>query len=517
MSISLVEKELAQSIMDPSSFTKIDIHEEKNKDKTRLMTSFLATSLLSHQKANSLLQNIFSFHETTTAKDLLDLRCSSKFFSKVLRLLDLRDNSCQVFVLQPPPLWISFPSSKYPTLQSLVDRLETNFKKLCNPHDHSPHNKRVEMVQKDPTRNLPIYIKAGEYREPLVNIRFPLTIIGAGREKTTLRFRLRIHATKLNLHATKTNLQQSSQFVPNWNTGTVVIEDLKIKNPSDLDQKPHGLEVMGLGWNTNNEYNKGLDKEVAIIRRCTLENCMDGLRVTDEAYASCEDLQVVGCSENGIIVYPESQLLLSGEDTRIEGNATSRNQAYGNHPSYDAYKKSKGVPDPCYGLHALGSSRKAHFKLVAPLTKEKIAIGNGNVRYDGGNWGGGGTILSFKKDGRIISKCTTQKQTTCCKSYCVEHGEHSAWALFCFLCCGGAIFSITFAIIQASKSVGLSPSPSSDLGSPSPSSVWSPSPSIDSDPLSLIASPFFWIGITILSCCCGFWVWVIYYIENLGR
>ena len=71
------------------------------------MTPSLASHLLSHHKRVSLLRCILSFHETRNPN--INLRSSSKLFRNALR---------------PPPLWTSFPHSKYTTLQSLVDRLE---------------------------------------------------------------------------------------------------------------------------------------------------------------------------------------------------------------------------------------------------------------------------------------------------------------------------------------------------------------------------------------------------------
>ena len=71
-------------------------------------------------------------------------------------------------------------------------------------------------------------------------------------------------------------------------------------------------------------------------------------------------------------MYQGSTVKLSGENTRIEGNVTSRDSGD-------------------YGLETISSSSK--IQIVTPQTKDTISTNNGG----GGNWGGGGTIEQVSK------------------------------------------------------------------------------------------------------------------------
>ena len=190
------------------------------------ITISFASRLYSHYQKVPLLRRIFSFHKTKNPKDYVNLRSSSKLLCKVL---------------QPPPLWTTFPSSDYTTLQSFLNRLTSL---------HSEESSNMPSV---------IFIEEGEHGGEDVHFQIPLSIIGAGRGKTTLRFCLKIEGKKSN--------------------GLVVIEDLKIKEG--------GLEAYA-GMNV-------------VMRRCTVEECAYSGVSAYKADVTCDDLQVIGCGGSGVL------------------------------------------------------------------------------------------------------------------------------------------------------------------------------------------------------------------------
>ena len=274
----------------------LNTDDEESLDK---INPLFASRLLSHHKRVSLLHRILSFHETKSPKDLIELRSSSKSLRNALR---------------PPPLWTSFPNSNYASLQSLLDHLE-------------------QLHSKESSGNVPslLFIEEGEYvnvaEEEYVKMKIPLSIYGAGCEKTTLV------GVGLLIRGSKSD-------------GSVVIEDLTVQKSTQ-----NGLCAVN-GMNL-------------IVRRCKVEMCQSHGVYAFNAYISCDDVQVVGCVYSGVCAHRGGTVKLSGANTRIEGNVT------GGHSRY-------------YGLHTHGSSAK--IQIVTPLTKDTISINNGG----GGNWGGSG-------------------------------------------------------------------------------------------------------------------------------
>jgi len=280
----------------------LNTDDEESLDK---INPLFASRLLSHHKRVSLLHRILSFHETKSPKDLIELRSSSKSLRNALR---------------PPPLWTSFPNSNYASLQSLLDHLE-------------------QLHSKESSGNVPslLFIEEGEYvnvaEEEYVKVKIPLSIYGAGCEKTTLV------GVGLLIRGSKSD-------------GSVVIEDLTVQKSTQ-----NGLCAVN-GMNL-------------IVRRCKVEMCQSAGVLANSVDISCDDLQVVGCVSSGVFVY-NGTVKLSGKNTCIQGNVTS------------------GESDS-YGLDAYSSSSK--IQIVTPLTKETISINNGG----GGNWGGDGTIEQVSK------------------------------------------------------------------------------------------------------------------------
>ena len=113
-----------------------------------------------------------------------------------------------------------------------------------------------------------------------------------------------------------------------------------------------------------------------IMKGCTIEECGGRGVVANGADITCDDLQVVGCGQSGVLASENATITLSGQSTSIQGNVTK------------GYSSS-------YGLKAYSSSS---IHLVPPLTKEQISKNNGG----GGNWGGSGTIKQVDNDGVVL-------------------------------------------------------------------------------------------------------------------
>ena len=234
--------------------------------------------------------------------------------------IDLRCLSTRFHMaLPPPPLWTSFPCSNHATLQSLVTRLE----ELQGDEESSGNVPSV------------IFIDDGEHggKERYVMVKKPLSIIGAGCGKTILLgFGLEIRGNKSD--------------------GIVEIHDLTIKGSEWTAVSSGGMKV--------------------IMRGCAIEESEGCGVYADEADITCDDLQVIGCSNSGVYAYNNATITLSGHGTSIQGNGT------------------KGNSDD-YGLDAYDSDSFIH--LVPPLSKEQISKNNRGGR----NWGGEGTIKQISK------------------------------------------------------------------------------------------------------------------------
>ena len=167
----------------------------------------------------------------------------------------------------------------------------------------------------------------GGYNNKYFVLSKPTKIYGQGRGKTTLV------GVSLLIKGKK-------------NDGIVEIEDLTLRGAT-----ANGLQVY-----------KGMK---ARVRGCTVSESEYSGVVADEADITCDDLQVVGCGQNGVWAYKNATITLSGQGTSIQRNGT------------------RGSSND-YGLHAEFNTSK--IQLFAPLTKEQISTNSGGGR----NWGGRG-------------------------------------------------------------------------------------------------------------------------------
>ena len=100
-----------------------------------------------------------------------------------------------------------------------------------------------------------------------------------------------------------------------------------------------------------------------------------GVRVNGSKRNTMKNCNVSHSKYSGLFVRGGGSMTISGNATTIHHNT---GDGYG------------------YGLEAYESSSSIH--LVSPLTKEAISVNN-----DGGeNYGGGGTIKSVDKDGKVL-------------------------------------------------------------------------------------------------------------------
>ena len=311
-----------QKTKEPTTTTAtLDNADGSGEDLVKITFSF-ASRLLSHHKKVSLLQRILSCHETKNPKHYIDLRSSSKLFRNAL---------------QPPPLWTTFPHSNHATLQSLLDRLE----QLRGDEESSGNVPSVLFIEEGEHDARWSHPTTPTSIQNYVTVKIPLSIYGAGREKTTLvGVGLRIKGKKSN--------------------GIVKIEDLTIQ------------EGKGCGLLAEEGMN------VRMKRISILECGWQGV-FAHNADISCNDLQVISCGLSGVSAYGSVIITLRGMGTNIQRNGTI---------GYDG----------SYGLQTSGPSAK--LQLVAPLVKEIISINNGS----GGNWGGkkGSTIDQVDNDGVVL-------------------------------------------------------------------------------------------------------------------
>jgi hypothetical protein len=206
------------------------------------------------------------------------------------------------------------PHPNHPSLESLIAR--------CH-----------QLYDEDPRRAPTIiFIKEGEHEveEDYLYIHYPLKIVGAGRDKTTIHGGFMIQGTK----------EEGTQ---------VVLKDLTVSGASE-----NGL------FNNN-----GLS---FLCTRMTFTQCGEDGVVASNTKGRLINCVITQCGLSGIVCAGNALIELEGSQTKVDGNGTRGNSF-------------------CYGLTTYSTSSTIH--LLYPLTKESVSSTN----CGGGNChGADGTI-----------------------------------------------------------------------------------------------------------------------------
>ena len=242
---------------------------------------------------------------THTERIKLRLLCNM-FNASLPPALGIKEYKGQVYTM--------FPHPNHPSLGSLMTRCD-------------------ELYLEDPTKAPTIiFIKEGvhEVEEVYLDINYPMKIIGAGRDRTT------IHGGGFDIQGTKEEGKE------------VVVQGMTMKGSSES-----GL------FNQN-----GLS---FLCKDMTFTQCGDfgvWARDTKGRLINCVITQ---CWSYGIYCFENALIELEGDQTKVDGNVES------------------GDSDG-YGLKTDDTSSIIH--LLFPLTKESVSTNN----LGGRNYGGGGTI-----------------------------------------------------------------------------------------------------------------------------
>jgi hypothetical protein len=247
---------------------------------------------------------------------------------------------CNMFKasLKAPPhgVFTKYPHSNHTSIDSLFNRCKELY-------DEDPTKAPTIFFIKDGVHEIQGYYEEHEpeheddsdydpedYHVPWRLIQYPMQIIGAGRDKTTLcGGGLRIEGTK----------EEGKN---------VVLKDMTIS------------ETKGSGLLNDN----GLS---FLCKRMTFIQCgASGVYVenTKGRFINCVITQ---CGSNGIYCSMNALIELEGDQTKVHGNGTSGFSWY-------------------YGLRTNDTSSTIH--LLFPLTEESVSTNN----QGGGNYGGAGTI-----------------------------------------------------------------------------------------------------------------------------
>ena len=230
------------------------------------------------------------------------------------------------------PMWTTFPHPNYSTLDDLMEALN-------------------DVYQQDPNQAPKIvFIMKGTFQNTQntnarvitrVFIRYPMTIIGAGQNKTYLS------GYSFNIQGIKEEGKR------------VVLKDMTTSS-GELTGVMTG--VFG---------NNGLS---FLCDSMTFTQCGKGV----SAYNSTGRLInciITHCSNSGIYSGGNSLIEVEGSLTKVEGNVTDR------------YACTWGCD---YGLYTYDASSRIH--LLSPLTKESVSTNNPTNRASKRDYGGKGTI-----------------------------------------------------------------------------------------------------------------------------
>ena len=230
---------------------------------------------------------------------------------------------CNMFNASLPPglgtgeykgcVFTEYPHLNHPSLDSLIAR--------CH-----------ELHDEDPTRAPTIlFIREGAHvvNGDYLEINYPLKIVGAGRDKTT------IHGGGFLIQGTKKDGQK------------VVLKDMTISGASE-----DGLDASnGLSF---------------LCKDMTFTQCRTYGVWANHTKGRLINCVITQCYGSGIFCSSNALIELEGDQTKVDGNGTSA--------GYD------------YGLFTSHTSSTIH--LLFPLTKESVSTNN----QGGQNYSGNGTI-----------------------------------------------------------------------------------------------------------------------------
>ena len=242
---------------------------------------------------------------THTERIKLRLLCNM-FNASLPPALGIKEYKGQVYTM--------FPHPNHPSLGSLMTRCD-------------------ELYLEDPTKAPTIiFIKEGvhEVEEVYLDINYPMKIIGAGRDRTT------IHGGGFDIQGTKEEGKE------------VVVQGMTMKGSSES-----GL------FNQN-----GL---AFLCKDMTFTQCGDFGVWALNTKGRLINCVITQCWSYGIYCFENALIELEGDQTKVDGNVES------------------GDSDG-YGLKTDDTSSIIH--LLFPLTKESVSTNN----LGGRNYGGGGTI-----------------------------------------------------------------------------------------------------------------------------
>jgi hypothetical protein len=217
----------------------------------------------------------------------------------------------------------------------LHDSLNSLFRRLNLLHKYSP--------EKAPTI---FFIRKGKHEVGsgrILEITYPMIIIGAGREKTF------IHGRGFHIKGKK---QEGKKVV--------------LKHMTSIGSTGSGLlNDNGLSF---------------VCDSLSFTQCRDSGVVVQNTKGKLINCVITQCKDSGIHCGSNALITLEGSQTKVAGNCEDCD--------YFDY----------YGLDSCFSSSIIH--LHHPLTKESVSVDN----YDGQNYGGNGEISIVDNDGTVLER-----------------------------------------------------------------------------------------------------------------
>jgi hypothetical protein len=243
---------------------------------------------------------------------------------------------CRLFrdALKPPPLWTTFPHPNYPTLNLLMDALNSAYEKAPT------YTPKIVFIMKG-TFHIPVTKDEDGDDQNYVTIGYPIIMIGAGQDTTTIH-------------------------------GGFKIEGMK---EEEKEVSLQDMTMMGSSWNGLSTCNNSNGLSI-LCDSMTFTQCgLFGVYVnnTKGRLINCV---ITKCGASGIYCSQNVLVELKGSQTKVDGNVTSGNSYH----------------------QGLQTSSKSRIHLLFPLTKESVSTNN----HSGRNYGGCGEIAIVDGDGAVI-------------------------------------------------------------------------------------------------------------------